>query len=205
MIGIDPPENLALTLTDNIVDLTWESPLLLTYDSSKNSNLRNNRDLLYYKVYRNEDGGEFSHIFVTTTTHFIQELAEPHIYGYAVSGMYSNSAESYLSEIVYADFSDGSNPVIPLITELKGNFPNPFNPITEIKFSLAKDSEVTLEIFNIKGQNIRTLVHENLPTGEHIVSWDGKSDTGQPSGSGVYFYRFRADNINQLRKMILLK
>jgi len=211
MLGIQPPTNLVISLDSGTVDLTWEEPRSLSLNVDKNKELsrenevRNTRDLLYYKVYRNEDGGDFEFIYATMSTHFIQELTEHHLYGYAVSAMYSNSAESNLSEIVYADYSDGNNPEIPAVTKLDGNYPNPFNPSTEIKFSLAQNSEVSLEIFNIKGQKVRTLLKEEFSAGVHKTVWKGKADDGNSVGSGIYFYRFQADGKSQMKKMILLK
>lgn len=211
MLGIQPPVNLEISLENGNVDLTWDEPRTLTAinsdseESKKDVAARNDRDLLYYKIYRNEDGGDFEFIYATMSTHFIQELTEHHLYGYAVSAMFSNSAESNLSEAVYADYSSSDNPEIPAITQLEGNYPNPFNPTTEIKFSLASSSNVSLEIFNIRGQKVRTLLAEELEAGVHTSVWNGKSDDGSATGSGVYFYRFKAGNVRDMKKMILLK
>jgi len=83
---------------------------------------------------------------------------------------------------------------------LIGNFPNPFNPSTEISFSLPIASHAKLEIFNVMGQKVATLVDGQLEAGEHIVQWDGNE-----SASGVYFYRLQADDFVDTKKMILLK
>jgi hypothetical protein len=91
--------------------------------------------------------------------------------------------------------------------ELGQNFPNPFNPMTEIHFSLPGDlnnSRVKLDIFNMLGQKVRTLVHEKKMAGSHIIEWDGKNDQGMPAASGVYIYRLQAGSMTATRKMILL-
>jgi len=83
---------------------------------------------------------------------------------------------------------------------LIGNFPNPFNPTTEISFSLPAASHVKLEVYNVMGQKVATLVDGQLEAGEHIVPWDGSD-----AASGVYLYRLQADNFVDAKKMILLK
>ncbi|MGH8014592.1 MAG: FG-GAP-like repeat-containing protein, partial [Candidatus Zixiibacteriota bacterium] len=89
---------------------------------------------------------------------------------------------------------------LPRSFELEQNFPNPFNPTTTISFSIPKKSRVRLEVFNILGQRVRTLVDKELPAGRHTVSLDGEY-----LSSGIYFYRLVADETVLSRKMTLLK
>ncbi len=91
------------------------------------------------------------------------------------------------------------------IAELIGNFPNPFNPETSISFNLKKDSKVSLKIFNIKGQLIRTLINEQLSASPYSVVWNGKNDNGNHVSTGVYLYRLQADTKLSVKKCILLK
>ncbi|MCK4653512.1 MAG: right-handed parallel beta-helix repeat-containing protein [Candidatus Cloacimonetes bacterium] len=97
--------------------------------------------------------------------------------------------------------------IIPLINKLYGNYPNPFNPETTISFSVAQTSSfVILDIFNIKGQKVKTLVNEALPAGEHSVVWDGKDEKGKNVSSGIYFYKLNNDGKTiASRKCLLLK
>jgi len=88
--------------------------------------------------------------------------------------------------------------------ELFQNYPNPFNPETLIKYRLDKNSQVMLEIFNLRGQRVRTLVDGLQPTGSHEVSWDGRDFSGARLSSGMYVYRLRAGALTQTRKMLLL-
>jgi methionine-rich copper-binding protein CopC len=94
---------------------------------------------------------------------------------------------------------------LPESFELKQNYPNPFNPSTNIEFTLPVSSVVTLEVFNIMGQRVRTLVNEPLQAGVHQVVWNSCGDDGQRVASGVYFYRIQADQLASTRKMVLLK
>jgi hypothetical protein len=86
------------------------------------------------------------------------------------------------------------------------NYPNPFNPQTTIRYGLAKAGNVLLQIFNSRGQKIRTLVNQFESAGAKTVVWDGRNDAGQSVASGVYFYRISApEGFVQMKKMLLVK
>jgi hypothetical protein len=93
----------------------------------------------------------------------------------------------------------------PHKTALYGAFPNPFNPMTTISFDMSRDEHVTIEIFNIKGQKVSTLVNDVLGAGRHSVVWYGVDDYGRNVGSGVYLYRMTTESYNSIQKMILMK
>ncbi|MCK4652915.1 MAG: T9SS type A sorting domain-containing protein, partial [Candidatus Cloacimonetes bacterium] len=95
--------------------------------------------------------------------------------------------------------------LIPMVTELNGNYPNPFNPETTIKYSLKEESQVKLEIFNIKGQKVRTLIDTEQDAGYYQVLWNGKDNSEKSVSSGIYFYRFKAGKYTKTEKMLLLK
>ena len=88
---------------------------------------------------------------------------------------------------------------------MQPNFPNPFNPATTIPYQLAVDAPVRLEVFDILGQKIKTLVAENQPAGFHRAVWDSRDDGGRPVAAGVYFYRLQAGDFNRVSKLLLLK
>jgi len=85
------------------------------------------------------------------------------------------------------------------------NFPNPFNPETTIKYSLADDAQVQLRIYNLLGQVVRTLVQERQVAGRYAMRWDGRDDRGLTVSSGVYFYQITAGKFKDVRKLMLLK
>jgi len=85
------------------------------------------------------------------------------------------------------------------------NYPNPFNPSTEIIFRLKKSSDVKLKIFDILGNEIKTLLDENKQAGSYSIKWSGEDNSGILVNSGTYFYRLSADNFTSVKKMILLK
>ena len=88
---------------------------------------------------------------------------------------------------------------------LAENFPNPFGNVTNIEFALKQSSMVTIEVYNILGQKVKTITEDELPSGIHSVQWDGKDASGHQVANGVYFYRMNTDDFHQTRKMILMK
>jgi flagellar hook assembly protein FlgD len=93
----------------------------------------------------------------------------------------------------------------PTIFNLSQNYPNPFNPVTNFKFSLPQASHVKIEIFNILGQKVKTLVDEDMKAGSFVVDWDGEDQRGVEVSSGIYFYRMIADDFSTVKRMVLLK
>ena len=88
---------------------------------------------------------------------------------------------------------------------LSQNSPNPFNPATAIEFTLSARSHVSLEIYNILGQKVRTLLNEAVAFGEHRIFWQGTDDAGRPVASGIYLYRIKSPEFTDTRKMLLLR
>ena len=88
---------------------------------------------------------------------------------------------------------------------LQQNYPNPFNPTTRIDYTIAKQTDVRINVYNIIGQQIITLVRKNQVAGSYSVSWNGKDRSGQQLGSGLYYYRMQAGNFSQVRKMLLVQ
>ena len=99
----------------------------------------------------------------------------------------------------------GSEDTRPSEFSLSRNYPNPFNPITNIEFSLSKAAHVKIDIFNIVGQRVRTLVDEEMKSGRYVADWDGKDEQGNSVSSGIYFYRMQADDFSDMKKMLLVK
>jgi len=98
-----------------------------------------------------------------------------------------------------------SSSTLPTRFELSQNYPNPFNPTTTITLSLPQESKVSLEVYDITGRKVRTLLKEALPAGVHKISWDGRNENGEAVGSGVYIYRVVAGAFKESRKMALLR
>lgn len=88
---------------------------------------------------------------------------------------------------------------------LSSNFPNPFNPETVIQYQLPRPGQVRLEVYNLLGQKIRTLVDEVQPVGFYQAIWDGKDAGGEKVSSGIYFYRLSGEQGQLTRRMLLLR
>ncbi len=88
---------------------------------------------------------------------------------------------------------------------LAQNYPNPFNPVTTIKFDIREKGLVTLRIYNVAGQLVRTLVNGELDAGSYAEDWNGLNDEGAKVASGVYFYRLEAGVFESVKKMVLLR
>jgi hypothetical protein len=97
------------------------------------------------------------------------------------------------------------NKVIPTAFALYANYPNPFNPTTNISFALPENSRANLKIYNLSGQLVKTVLDANLPAGTYTVIWDGTNSSEERVASGIYFYQLTDGNYSQTRKMCFMK
>jgi hypothetical protein len=102
---------------------------------------------------------------------------------------------------------DSRTPTATLPTEfaLSQNVPNPFNPSTIVNYALPKDAQVNISVYNVLGQQVKTLVNDMQRAGMQSVTWDGTDNSGSSVASGVYFYKIRAGDFSDTKKMLLLK
>ncbi len=109
-------------------------------------------------------------------------------------------------DIDFGPFASTEDETVAQVSYELCNYPNPFNPTTTISFSVAQTSSfVILDIYNLKGQKVKTLISDQLSTGKHSVVWDSRDDNDRQVGSGIYFYKLKSGNYQKVRKMILLK
>ncbi|MDH4222411.1 MAG: T9SS type A sorting domain-containing protein [candidate division Zixibacteria bacterium] len=94
---------------------------------------------------------------------------------------------------------------IPTAFALSPNYPNPFNPTTNFSIALPVDCKVSLKIYNVAGQLVRTLVNETMSAGHHTVTWDGTNSNSEKVASGVYFYKLNAGDFSKTMKMVMTK
>ena len=111
-------------------------------------------------------------------------------------GCYEFGAEPYVEITNYQ---------LPVTNYYLTNYPNPFNPETKIVFNLPEEGNVKLEIFNIKGQKVKTLLDCYMSPGRSEMIWNGKDDSGKHVSSGVYFYQLTTEKKTITQKMILIK
>jgi uncharacterized repeat protein (TIGR01451 family) len=106
---------------------------------------------------------------------------------------------------IVSDITEKPVMVIPQTVNLYQNYPNPFNPETMIRFDMPAPSLVTIRVFNLLGQEVRTVISEKYTTGSHSVRWDGMDARGIRVPSGIYIYQLRTNNIVINKKLILIK
>ena len=198
------PENLEASegLGDRI-ELTWDAV--------------DHPDLDGYNVLRGKwENGDFEMLNeapITEVNFTDLEVPDNDVYWYYVTAIYSGDygeAESFASNydsgsIENLTGTDDNLPVIPEHFFISQNYPNPFNPVTTISYGLPDDADVRIEIYNILGQNVRTLADEHQAAGYRTVIWDGNDDSGSQVSSGIYFYRIEAGDFQASKKMVLIK
>ncbi|MCK4311824.1 MAG: T9SS type A sorting domain-containing protein, partial [Candidatus Cloacimonetes bacterium] len=138
-------------------------------------------------------------------------------YLYNIKAVYDGGYESQYSEGVVIEHVpvNTGDILIPAKTELAGNYPNPFNPAvagagrspeTTINFALKEAGDVTIEVYNIRGEKVITLVNGYMEAAYHSVVWDGKDSSNRNVSSGIYFYKMKVGGrYTSTRKMILMK
>ena len=189
-IELIPPQELTYRISGpGMVLLQWDPPTA-------------SREFSNFKVYRDNE------LIAENlgSTFFFNINVPAGTYIYHITAMYGQY-ESLPSNSVEVEITDADDNLVPLITELSGNQPNPFNPTTTISFSLTTEYNVNTEIliYNMRGQKVNQLINEQLPTGRYSVVWNGKDDNGKQVASGIYFYRMITKDYSSTKKMILLK
>ena len=96
-------------------------------------------------------------------------------------------------------------PEVSMVTKLLNAYPNPFNPNTNIRYSIKDPGKVRIDIYNLKGQLIQTLTAEHNTPGFYQIAWNGCDANGKPVASGIYMYRMTSGNYSSVKKMVLAK
>ena len=100
---------------------------------------------------------------------------------------------------------EGTLSGIPMTYELSNNYPNPFNPTTTIGYAIPGQGVVSIDVYDILGQRIKTLVHKSMPAGYYEVNWDGRDQYGRVVSSGIYFYTLNTGSSMIVKRMLLIK
>lgn len=136
------------------------------------------------------------------------------IYGIELNGdnyndlVVAHSALNTVSVLInglYTDVEDNNSASLPETFWLSCNYPNPFNPVTTIEYGLPRRSHVTIEIYNILGRTVRSLVDREESAGWYAITWDGMNDDGESVATGIYLYRLKAGDYIETKRMLLLK
>jgi hypothetical protein len=203
LINLPPPEGLQFEVFNDTgtVLLTWGEPNDPVHQ------------VLGYNVYKRFDTGPFMKYQEVTasgpTLTFVDEIPL-HMFGeykYYVTAKYLNTEgePTNIVEFYFPYVSNDENETPALVTKLAQNYPNPFNPTTTISFDLAKSGKVKLNVYNIKGQLVRSLVNDALNAGSHRVIWNGTDSRNRRVASGIYYYRLETGDYSKTNKMVLMK
>lgn len=120
-----------------------------------------------------------------------------------ICGYGSTIYKSGIITITSVEVSEGNQS--PTMFKLFQNYPNPFNPSTTIQYQVAKQGNVEVTVFDIGGREVKTLLNAEQYPGFYTVQWDGKNNEDKLASSGTYFYQVKSDNMQLVKKMLLLK
>lgn len=192
---LNSPENLTKSLQDSILTLNWD------YAEDLDD------ELTYFILEEKINTGEWEDFAQIQDTQHTIVLHEDNIYSYRVKAIYQNDSSNLSNEVTVEYMTGTDNEIndVSLVTRLHGNYPNPFNPTTNIAYSIAKPSNVKLKIYNLKGQLVKSLLNEYKAVGNHKTVWNGKNNQNKPVSSGIYFIRIETDNYTKTSKAILMK
>ncbi len=201
MIQVIPEEDTSVSL-DLVIENTGDGMSLGTIEIPAPFYARNDNEELVNSKSFTVDAGSTTTIelvFAPTTVDVFNEVAT----------VTTDDVDNPTFELALAGESIGTpnagNDLVPAVTSLEGNYPNPFNPETTIKYGLNKGGKVRIDIYNLLGQKVKTLVNEDQSAGYHSVVWNGKDNNNRNVASGVYFYKMKSVGYNKTAKMILMK
>ncbi len=173
---------------------------IVNYVHIPNVHIVETRGLTGYNIYLD---GVFQDN-ITDLEYQLIDLVDGTDYTAGVEAVYDDG----LSAIVEITFTYGvseTEDIIGVDTKLNGNYPNPFNPITNIAYSIRDAGNVTLRVYNLRGQLVKTLINEVKETGNHTAFWNGTNNSNKSVSSGIYFYKMKSGNYSSTKKMILMK
>ncbi|MBC8416068.1 MAG: T9SS type A sorting domain-containing protein [Candidatus Cloacimonetes bacterium] len=180
------------------------SPLCYFDDIELNEITRDTRDLISYNVYLDDMGTVLANVGTDVFEYLYSGLINGEDYIAGVSAVY-DAGESDIVQYPFTYTGVSADNIVNITTALRGNYPNPFNPVTNIAFSLGEATHVTLEVYNVKGEKVKTLVDKVLEANNHVITWDGRNNTNKSVASGIYFYKMKAEKYTATKKMILMK
>ncbi|HNQ43799.1 MAG TPA: T9SS type A sorting domain-containing protein, partial [Candidatus Cloacimonadota bacterium] len=183
------------TLSSGNLNMTWLAPENTEYPVEG------------YEVYRRYGAGLYEMVDQVATNSYSSLLVNPGTYHFYVQTLYAagSSLPNPAIAFSFAGVNSDDPHNQPLSTRLNGNYPNPFNPSTNISFSLATPGKVRLSIYNLRGQLVRRLLDKELGSGNHSLIWDGHDESRRAVASGIYLYRLETAKYQETKRMIMMK
>ncbi|MDD4308782.1 MAG: C25 family cysteine peptidase [Candidatus Cloacimonetes bacterium] len=160
-----------------------------------------------YKVFRKINAGAFEQAAFVSEPFYTEVLGIMGTsYHYNIVCCYAQG-NSLPSDDLYFHYTTANEDEIdtPTVTKLMNNYPNPFNPETTFRFSLKESARARLSVYNVKGQLVKKIVDEVLPSGIHQIVWNGRDFNNSPVSSGIYFYRLESKEYSATKRAVLLK
>jgi hypothetical protein len=193
--------------------ITAQNYVKLAWTSQSESNI------MGYNLYRNDSLDLSAAIKITdliagtntseahTYTYLDQELEQTGTYYYwlQVSDLDGSSIYHGPINVVFSQGEEGGTPDIPFVTRLENAYPNPFNPNTNIRYQLEKPGDVKIDIYNARGQLVRSFSSYHAAAGYYQINWDGRDSSGKAVSSGVYQYKMTSGKYHSTKKMVLKK
>ena len=183
------PENVDLQVDESELTLTWDMPEIMDFN--------------FFNIYYSADGGDYILLGDTVDTVYNYIIPSVGSYKFYITTVDLAEQESEPSDTVLYDYTNTDNDLHPPTYILFQNCPNPFNTETTISYSIPKRDNVIIEIIDIQGKKIKTLVNEYQLSGNHSVVWNGNDNNGKVVSSGIYYYRLRSGNSLITKKMII--
>ncbi len=209
--GNDP--TVPVELSQFAATITAQNYVQITWTTQSESNISG------YNIYRNDSMDLSSAIKVSdliegtntseahTYSYLDQELEQSGTYYYWLQNVELDGYISYHGpvSVTFKVDDEGGTPDIPFVTKLENAYPNPFNPNTNIRYQLKEAGDVKIDIFNARGQLVRSLSRTHDAAGYYQINWDGRDSSGKAVSSGVYQYRMTSGKYHSTKKMVLKK
>lgn len=211
-IGRDDEQTLPVQLSSFTATISATNNVALQWVTQTETNV------LGFRIYRGKDD-ILSNAFMLNTfipatntsqtqsyVYHDTEVYDAGVYYYWLQNLDFDGSSGYFGPVmVTLQVGDNPTPQLPLITSLDSAFPNPFNPNTTIRFNLATAGHTGIDIYNARGQKVRTLLNRQMDAGAHRVTWDGRDDSGSPAASGMYFIIMQNGSQRYTQKAVLAK
>jgi len=192
-IAPDTPGSFTVAIIEQGIQLNWEESNAADFE------------IFNLEKSLSESFAELDLIILTETSYLDTSYALNENYYYRLSALDHSGNSSEYTEIVSAILLSIDEDLIPDDFALYQNFPNPFNPVTTIRFDIPEQSHVLIQIFDVQGRKVNTIINETINPGKQHALWDATNDIGEPVSAGMYFYLIKAGDYTKTRKMILLK
>lgn len=211
-VGRDDEQTLPVQLSSFTATISATNNVTLQWVTQTETNV------LGFRIYRGKDD-ILSNAFMLNTfipatntsqtqsyVYHDTEVDDAGVYYYWLQNLDFDGSSGYFGPVmVTLQVGDNPTPQLPLITSLDSAFPNPFNPNTTIRFNLATAGHTGIDIYNARGQKVRTLLNRQMDAGAHRVTWDGRDDSGSPAASGMYFIIMLNGSQRYTQKAVLAK